>query len=250
MSLRKFAARRPVTAAISCAVLQFALTVAILEAGKAYAPAAAFGKVKLVAFASTVILPLLLVQALGLWRKVGLGLAGMRPLPVLLVLVLTAAPFLALGWHEPKEGVQTTVVIQLFNAFGEELLFRGVIFALLLSLPKWRAIVLNGVLFGAMHLIHGVMDVDWRTAAWKMAVTGVAGMMFTAARYAGGSLWLVIALHMLLNLAMIFSNLPATDPMLATAAERWANVVELALVAWVLTRSAKTPKPAETAKAA
>ena len=35
--------------------------------------------------------------------------------------------------------------IQRFNAFGEELLFRGVIFALLLSLPVRRAIVLNGL---------------------------------------------------------------------------------------------------------
>lgn len=222
-------------AAIACAAAQFLLTIAILDAGRAFAPAA-FGMVKLVAFASTILLPLLLVQALGMWREVGFGLGRAKPAVSLATLALTAAPFLILGVHAPSDqgGAVGQVVIQLFNAFGEELLFRGVIFALLLGLPKWRAIALNGLLFGAMHLIHGVMDTDWRVAAGKALVTAIAGMMFTAVRYSSGSLWLVVALHMLLNLAMIFSNLPDASPMGAMAAERWANVVELAVVAWVL----------------
>lgn len=239
MSVRKFGVRHPVLGAIVCAALQFLITVAILQAGHAFVPAAAFGKVKLVAFASTVILPLLLVHAFGLWRKVGLELGKVKPSPVFVAaLLMTAAPFLVLGVHTPKgPGMAGQFTIQLVNAFGEELLFRGVIFALLLGLPKWRAILLNGVLFGAMHLIHGVMDVDWRTAAGKALVTAVAGMMFTAVRYASGSLWVVIALHMLLNLAMIYSNLPVVSDVATTAAERWANIAELALVAWVLTQS-------------
>ena len=53
MSLRTFAAQRPVLSAVACAVLQFLLTIAILQAGKAFVPHEAFGKVKLVAFAST-----------------------------------------------------------------------------------------------------------------------------------------------------------------------------------------------------
>jgi len=32
--------------------------------------------------------------------------------------------------------------MQFVNTFGEELLFRGVIFAILLSQPKWKAIAL------------------------------------------------------------------------------------------------------------
>ena len=73
MQLRRFAGNHPVLTAVSCAGLQFLVTVLILKLGRAFAPAGAFGQVKLLAFASTVILPLLLVQAFGLWRHVGLG---------------------------------------------------------------------------------------------------------------------------------------------------------------------------------
>jgi membrane protease YdiL (CAAX protease family) len=119
-----------------------------------------------------------------------------------------------------------------------------VIFALLLSLPVWRGIVLNGLLFGAMHLIHGFMDTDWKTAGWKMLVTSVAGMMFTAVRYRTGSLWLCVILHMALNLCMIYSNVQGAAESSVFLVERAANVIELALVAWVIVgarRASKAP---------
>jgi hypothetical protein len=75
MSLRSFAIQRPVLSAVTCAALQFLLTILILEAGMAFLPHEAFGKVKLVAFASTILLPLWLTHALGLWKRVGFGFA-------------------------------------------------------------------------------------------------------------------------------------------------------------------------------
>ncbi|WP_167758611.1 CPBP family intramembrane glutamic endopeptidase [Zemynaea arenosa] len=226
--------QRPVLAAIFCAGLQFILTVAILKLGALYAPPAAFGKVKLVAFASTIILPLVLVQVFGLWSRLGLGVAQLKPTGFFAASLLTAALFLPWGYHAP-DSVAGTLTIQFFNAIGEELLFRGVIFALLLPLPMGRAIVLNGVLFGAMHLIHGFMGAPWDVALGKALVTAVCGMMFTAVRYQTGSLVLVIILHMVLNLCMIFSNIEASaGPAVTFGVERVANVIELALVAWLL----------------
>jgi membrane protease YdiL (CAAX protease family) len=227
--------------AIACAVGQFLLTIAILKFGFSLAPPEAYGKVKLVAFASTIIYPLVLAHAFGLWKRLALGLDRIRPEPVFLASLTTAALFLPWGLRSADGGkLMSDFTIQFFNAFGEELLFRGVIFALLLSLPVWRAIVLNGLLFGAMHLIHGFMDTDWKTAAWKMMVTAVCGMMFTAVRYRSGSLWLCVILHMVLNLSMMYSNVQSAAESTVFMVERAANVIELALVAWVIFSARRT----------
>lgn len=112
----------------------------------ALAPAEAFGKIKLVAFASTVLLPMLLVQLLALWRKLGLGVDRIRPAPLFLVSRLAGVVVLAMGGHpQENRGFGGELVMQFVNAFGEELLFRGVIFALRLTLSRWQAIVLSGV---------------------------------------------------------------------------------------------------------
>src|SRR3954463_4096880 len=156
MSLRNVAFQCPIATAVLCAALQFAVTVLILKAGAALLPPAAFGKVKLAAFASTVILPMLLTQLLGLWKEVGSD--RIRPTPLFFVSLLSCVLFLAMGVKSAAPGgVAGDFAMQLVNAFGEELLFRGVIFAILLALPTWRAILLSGILFGSMHLIHGFM---------------------------------------------------------------------------------------------
>jgi membrane protease YdiL (CAAX protease family) len=228
--------------AVACAVGQFLLTIAILKFGFSLAPPEAYGKVKLVAFASTVLYPLVLAHVFGLWKRLALGLDRIRPEPVFLASLTTAALFLPWGLRSADGGkVLSDFTIQFFNAFGEELLFRGVIFALLLSLPVWRGIVLNGLLFGAMHLIHGFMDTDWKTACWKMLVTSVCGMMFTAVRYRTGSLWLCVILHMVLNLSMMYSNVQSAAESTMFMVERAANVIELALVAWVVLAARRTP---------
>jgi membrane protease YdiL (CAAX protease family) len=91
-----------------------------------------------------------------------------------------------------------------------------------------------------MHLIHGFMDTDWKTACWKMLVTSVCGMMFTAVRYRSGSLWLCVILHMALNLCMIYSKVQDASGSTVFMVERAANLIELALAAWVIFGARRT----------
>jgi membrane protease YdiL (CAAX protease family) len=134
-----------------------------------------------------------------------------------------------------RPGFGAEAALQFVNAFGEELLFRGVIFALLLRLPVWQAIAANGLLFGSMHLIHGTMDGDWPHAVVWALMSACAGMMFAAARYRTGSLWLLVLLHMVLNLASIFSNVEfVAGADVNLLVQRATKVVELALAAWVM----------------
>jgi membrane protease YdiL (CAAX protease family) len=226
--------RRPVLGAIACALGQFLLTMGILLGGRALMPPEAFGAVKLVAFASTILFPLLLLQVFGLWKDVGLALRNVRPEPLFLVCMLLVPLYLSAGLQQPAgSSVGGDLAIQFFNAFGEELLFRGVIFALLLRLPVWQAIVLNGVLFGAMHLLHGFMGAPWPDALRQAGLTTLGGMMFHAVRLRSGSLWLAIVLHMAKNLAVMYS---AASPQMATVFQAITVVVEVAVVAFVLAR--------------
>jgi membrane protease YdiL (CAAX protease family) len=133
-----------------------------------------------------------------------------------------------------RDSVAGEALMQFVNAFGEELLFRGVIFALLVRLAPWKSIALSGVLFGAMHLIHGVMDGDWPAATHQALVTTAGGLMFAAVRQRTGSLWCAVALHMLVNLSVIFSNVePAMGEAATVVVQRIAIAIELALAAWV-----------------
>jgi membrane protease YdiL (CAAX protease family) len=232
MSVRSLAEARPFAAAVLCAAAQLVLTLIVLKAGFAMAPPEAVGSVKLAAFASTIVLPLLLVLVFGLWRDLGLGWRQVRLTPVFVFSLATCALWLSMGVHRPEgSSVIGDVAMQLVNAFGEELLFRGVIFAILLTQARWQAILLNGVLFGSMHLIHGYMDGDWGAALHQAFFTVMGGMMFAAVRYSTRSLWLVILLHAGLNLAIIYSNVGAAyEP----AFEWGVGLVEVAIAIWVM----------------
>jgi membrane protease YdiL (CAAX protease family) len=242
MSLRSLAVHRPVLTAIGCALLQFALTITILEIGMHYVPHEAFGKVKLVAFASTILLPLWLTHALGLWRSIGLGLKGLKP-SFFFIGLLVCVPNLVQGLDlHARDSVAGESLMQFVNAFGEELLFRGVIFALLARLVPGQALLLNGVLFGAMHLIHGVMDGDWAAATHQALVTTAGGLLFVSIRQRTGSLWCAIVLHMLVNLSIIFSGLQGEAA--TTTAENVAIAIELAIAAWVAITASRNVFPA------
>lgn len=224
--------RHPVSIAVACALGQFLLTLAILLAGRALAPPQAFGSVKLVAFASTIALPLLLVHVSGLWKQAGLAFDKVRPAPVFLASMLLVPLALSFGVQQRAgSSIGGDLLVQFLNAFGEELLFRGVIFALLLRLPAWQAIALNGVLFGAMHLLHGFMGAPWASALTQAGWTTLGGMMFCAVRLRTGSLWLAIVLHMAKNLAVMYSAAGHEE---AVILQGVTAIVELAVVAWVL----------------
>lgn len=239
--------RHPVVAATCCALLQFVLTLGILMAGKALLPHEQFGKVKLVAFASTLLLPIILAQLLGLWRHIGLGVP--RSWLFTFVALLTCVPFLTLGLRIPPDTtISGAFTIQAINAVAEELLFRGVIFALLIRLPLGRALLINGVLFGAMHLLHGVMDGDWAAAGHQALMTVLGGLLFAALRAETGSLWPPILVHMLINLSVIFSNGEAARAAgTLDIADTVSRAMQLLLFLWVVFRGSQSraePSPA------
>lgn len=90
----------------------------------------------------------------------------------------------------PLTGVATVIMAPL----GEEIFFRGFVFAgLLRPLGLRAAMVLSGLLFGAFH----VTGLD---TLGLVVPFGVVGMLFAWVYYRTGSLWPTIATHLLFNL--------------------------------------------------
>jgi membrane protease YdiL (CAAX protease family) len=238
--------RHPVVIATAAALLQFAVTILILILGRPLVAPEHFGKIKLVAFASTLLVPVILAQAFGLWRD--LGLQRIRLTPLFFLSLLACVPFLLLGLRVPSDtSIGGAIGIQAVNALAEELLFRGVVFALLLKLPLARALIINAVLFGAMHLIHGVMDGDWAAAGHQALMTTMGGLMFVAVRADTRSLWPPIVLHMLLNLSVIFSDGEAARTagtlVIADTASRALQVLVFGWFIWRARHNFRTGEP-------
>jgi len=233
--------RHPLLAAAFCAALQFGITALVLVLGKMLFPPEQFGKVKLAAFASTLLVPIILATVFGMWRQ--LGLQRVRITPLFGASLLICAPFLLHGLTVPQETtVAGALSIQAVNAVAEELLFRGVIFALLSRLPLAKALIINAVIFGSMHLLHGVMDGNWGAAAYESVVTMFGGLVFAAVRAETGSLWPPIVLHMLVNLSEIFSSSEAARaPGALNVDDLASRVLQFAVFCWVVWKCRGSP---------
>lgn len=88
-------------------------------------------------------------------------------------------------------------VVLLFGAAGEEMLFHGYAFQLLVrSMGPFATILPVGVLFGLMHI--GNQDANWLGILNTMAWGVLLGYMY----WHSGALWLPIGLHFGWNFAM------------------------------------------------
>jgi uncharacterized protein len=75
---------------------------------------------------------------------------------------------------------------------------------------------------------------------WAL-LSSIVGMMFTAARYRCG-LWLLVALHMIVNLASMYSNVEfAGGPAAAEIAKWVAKALELGLALVVIAQGLRRP---------
>ena len=134
--------------------------------------------------------------ALGLERHPGRAL--------LLGLVLTAPMAAGLAWHAPLALSPGTPMALIRHAvlpgFGEELLYRGLLFGLLFRLAGWGflpAALTGALLFGGAHLSQGG---DVAETAGIFAITALGGVWF-AWLYVEWDfdLWVPVAFHLLMN---------------------------------------------------
>jgi hypothetical protein len=93
------------------------------------------------------------------------------------------------------DGLPLAFAISLLAGFGEEMIFRGVVFRLFEEgFGTTVAVLLSGALFGALHALN-----PGATLASSAAIMVEAGVLLAAAYALTRSLWIPIALHFAWN---------------------------------------------------
>jgi membrane protease YdiL (CAAX protease family) len=153
------------------------------------------------------------ILAVSGWERfVGLSSGGRQPwlawMPALLILVnLNGLPGSTLHTPDWKPALQAGVTAVSTGAF-EELVFRGLILAILLArFHRTRrqvlgAVLLSSVLFGLWHVGPlATPQVPWQHAVANILYAVLAGVGFAAVVLRTRSLWLVAAIHAGIDLA-------------------------------------------------
>lgn len=116
------------------------------------------------------------------------------------------------GTLEPLMNIVMFILTMFLVGFAEEGIFRGVLLNMFLNrFSKTRggimaAIILNGFLFGAMHLSNIFSGVSVKSAVVQAITAIIAGILLAAIYVRSGSLWIVILLHAWIDFAGLMSG--------------------------------------------
>ena len=147
-----------------------------------------------------------------------------------------------------------TLVGQVFNAFMEETIFRGVILPhLMLRFRFWQANVLQALLFGLAHLVFPLSS--WASgqvtageaaaeAASLLLFTTIGGLVFGYLYYRTDSLWTAVFAHLIDNVMGLFFHIQTASRLNAeTDILMFASLgfISLVILAWVVARHSHLP---------
>jgi membrane protease YdiL (CAAX protease family) len=143
---------------------------------------------------------------------------------------------------------------QLFNAFMEEAIFRGVLLPhLMRRFSFWKANALQALLFGLAHLVFPLSS--WvrgeampgeaaAQAAALMVFTTVGGLVFGYLYYRTDSLWTAVFAHLLDNIIGLFFHIQMVDRLNAETdilmLARF-GFIALVILAWAVSRHFNLP---------
>ncbi|MCB2176730.1 MAG: CPBP family intramembrane metalloprotease [Actinomycetales bacterium] len=169
-----------------------------------------------------VVVAVVILSVWGLWRPAGFLTAPTwkRVGPALPLLVLPALPAVFGAGLADRPGWK--VALGVFGvatvAFGEEGVFRGVVLRVLLARGLRPALFGSAVLFGLMHLVNLANDSPPITVGAQVLMTVGVGIGFGAVVLATGTIWPVIVVHFLMDLAnAVQAAAPTEDTRVATA---------------------------------
>lgn len=116
-------------------------------------------------------------------------LIGCAQFSLVMTVLWIAGAYIPQGWNS-VEGVWLAGLFHLAIGTREEIFYRGLLFRLCSTVVgTWGALLLNAVIFAAMHL----NSPGWTPAG--LCSVALAGVMFAAAYVATGRLWLPIGMH-------------------------------------------------------
>lgn len=151
-------------------------------------------------------------------------------------------PLIALGvlaFFEPGRPALTVgalagwTVVVLFVAFTEETLFRGILWRAMSEAGVWKRVITTSFLFGLSHFITALGVFGWSMASvYGLSAFGF-GMVFAAMRERAGTIWSVIIVHIVFDIAAISAS-GGVDALLEPELETYLRFLGAATVftAW------------------
>jgi membrane protease YdiL (CAAX protease family) len=146
------------------------------------------------------------------------------------------------------------LVGQLFNAFMEESIFRGIILPhLMLRFSFWKANALQALLFGLAHLVFPLNSwVSGQATAGEAAAeaasllvfTTVGGLVYGYLYYRTASLWTVVFAHLIDNVKVLFFHIQTVNRLNAeTDILMLASIgfIALVILAWIVAKRSHLP---------
>ena len=152
----------------------------------------------------------LLVWA-GWWREAGFNRSSQwRNLRLLLFPLLVCALTLSGGlFGSGPASLVSAFVTAFVAAFGEEIVFRGLLWRALVPAGPVRAVILTSLLSGLLVLGRTATDGPWPEAVRLTALTFCGGFTFGALRWRTTSIWPVILIHTVFAFAVGIATLGA-----------------------------------------
>lgn len=148
-------------------------------------------------WALAILLALGLLARAGWWREVGFNRPSQwRNLRLLWFPLLVSALALTSGiFVSGPASLVSALLIVLVATFGEELIYRGVVWRALVPSGPVRAMVLTSLLSGALVLARTGTDGPWPEAVRLTALAVCGGFTYAALRWRTTSIWPVILVH-------------------------------------------------------
>lgn len=153
-------------------------------------------------------------------RAAGFGrglVCGAALIALFCIMGLYAIANVAVGEAEVNIPIILKALIYfLLVGVGEELLARAVSAESLLEhfglthAGALKACIVSGVIFGAMHVINLLFDMDTSSVIMQMLSTAGMGMLFAAIYFRSGNLWACVVLHMLWDAALFAATTSAS----------------------------------------
>ena len=147
----------------------------------------------------------------GWWPEAGFNrFSQWRNLRLLLSPLLVCALTLSGGvFGSGPASLASAFITAFLAAFGEEIVFRGLLWRALVPAGPVRAVILTSLLSGLLVLGKTATDGPWPEAVRLTALTFCAGFTFGALRWRTISIWPVILIHTIFAFAVGIATLGA-----------------------------------------
>ena len=152
---------------------------------------------------------LILVYALKLQRQCGLVFkANWRTLPLYWPMALIAGLTLTSGINTDTSGSMLAIIFVtvIVGSFGEELMFRGLVFHWFRDLSVRKQILISAFSFGGLHLLGLFSGIDPAIILAQVYLAAGFGLIFGYARARDYSIMIPIMIHVIFNLITLGSK--------------------------------------------